>query len=65
MQAPAEVLFPPAVTYGDGGRDREEPHGSNLQWKLGPQRRFLIAAPPPKIWCAVIFQRGVQGGRCQ
>ncbi|KAH7727256.1 piwi domain-containing protein [Aphelenchoides avenae] len=64
LRAQADILFPPALVY-DNGRDREEPQGANLMWKLGPQRKFLIPAPVPPVWCAVIFQRGVQGGRCQ
>ncbi|KAH7702925.1 NRDE-3 protein, partial [Aphelenchoides avenae] len=63
QKAQAQLLFPPALVYANN--DREEPNGANLNWKMGPQRRFLIAAQPPKIWAAVIFQHGVQGNRCQ
>ncbi|KAH7689685.1 NRDE-3 protein, partial [Aphelenchoides avenae] len=62
LRAQAEVLFPPALVYG---RDREEPQGANLMWRMGPQRQFLIAADAPAVWAAVIFQRGVEGNRCK
>ncbi|KAH7725804.1 piwi domain-containing protein [Aphelenchoides avenae] len=62
--AQAEILFPPALLY-DGGKDREEPRGAELIWKLGPQRKFLVPAESPPVWAAVIFQRGVQAAKCQ
>lgn len=63
QRAQADLLFPPALVYGNN--DREEPQGGNLNWKLPQGRRFLTAAQPPKIWAAVIFQHGVQGNNCQ
>lgn len=60
--APAEVLFPPGITYGHN--KREEPQGANLKWSLG-QHRFLSSVDPPKVWAAIIFQHGVTGARCE
>lgn len=69
LRAEANVLYPPAITYSQDGRDRDDVQNGVLNWgKLG-QRRFLMPClrqdSHPLVWVASIVNNGVPGRDCE